>query len=67
MDMDTETSSGSTTSSNGPLSIGTPDEQLAKAYWVFAGTLIGLAMLVNIKDQLEYKQRSVVSLPIPCL
>jgi hypothetical protein len=36
-----------------------PDPYLAKVYWMFAGGFIALATLVNIKEQVEYRIRSV--------
>jgi hypothetical protein len=36
-----------------------PDPYLAKVYWMFAGGFIALAILVNLKEEIEYRLRSV--------
>ena len=45
-------------SHSGALNI-RPDPYLAEVYWMFAGGVIALAVLANVKEQVEYRLRYV--------
>lgn len=36
-----------------------PDHILAEYYWIFAGGVIAIATLINLKEYVEYKLRYV--------